>query len=114
MLPRRPKIMQAFASSSPAGERSSRPDISFAEKFARCWIPVAVVFYVLDLWRQTAAGLTNGSGRPFGDDFINYWSAGYLAWRQRAAEIYDWSAFHAFQEQVVGSALDFYRPFCSS
>jgi len=73
------------------------------------WIAVASVVYVADLLRQTRDRLTNGAGRPFGDDFINYWSAAALAWHGRAAEIYDWSAFHAFEERVVGAALDFYH-----
>lgn len=110
MFRRRPKMMPASAlPSSTGGEKISRPELSLAEKFARCWIPLAALFYALDLWRQTAAGLTNGSGRPFGDDFLNYWSAAQLAWHRRAAEIYDWSAFHAFQELVVGSTLAFYH-----
>jgi arabinofuranan 3-O-arabinosyltransferase len=77
--------------------------------FAVCWIAVASAVYVFDLLRQTRDGLTNGAGRPFGDDFINYWSAAFLAGHGRAAEIYDWSAFHAFEERVAGAALDFYH-----
>lgn len=73
------------------------------------WIAVASVVYLADLLRQTRDGLTNGAGRPFGDDFINYWSAAFLAWHGRAAEVYDWSAFHAFEERVAGAALDFYH-----
>lgn len=70
---------------------------------------MASAVYLFDLLRQTKDGLTNGAGRPFGDDFINYWSAAFLAWHGRAAEIYGWSAFHAFEERVVGAALDFYH-----
>jgi arabinofuranan 3-O-arabinosyltransferase len=77
--------------------------------FAISWIAVAGAVYVFDLLRQTRAGLTNGAGRPFGDDFINYWSAASLAWHGRAGEIYDWSAFHAFEERVAGAGLDFYH-----
>jgi len=76
---------------------------------AVCWIAVAGAAYVIDLLRQTHNGLTNGAGRPFGDDFINYWSAAFLAWHGRASEIYDWTGFHAFQESVVGASLDFYH-----
>jgi arabinofuranan 3-O-arabinosyltransferase len=77
--------------------------------FAISWIAVAGAVYVFDLLRHTRAGLTNGAGRPFGDDFINYWSAASLAWHGRAGEIYDWSAFHAFEERVAGAGLDFYH-----
>ena len=76
---------------------------------AVCWTAVAGVAYVIDLLRQTHDGLTNGAGRPFGDDFINYWSAAFLAWHGRAAEIYDWAAFHAFEQGVAGATLDFYH-----
>jgi arabinofuranan 3-O-arabinosyltransferase len=76
---------------------------------AVCWIAVAAVAYVADLLRQTHAGLTNGALRPFGDDFINYWSGAFLAWHGRAPEIYNWNAFHAFELGVVGASLDFYH-----
>lgn len=49
------------------------------------------------------------AGRPFGDDFINYWSAAWLAFHGRAAEIYDWNAFHVFQTGVAGAPIDFYH-----
>jgi hypothetical protein len=74
-----------------------------------CWIVVLATAYALDLVRQTKHGLTNGLGRPFGDDFINYWSAPFLAWSGRASDVYDWQAFHDFQQTVVGGHLQFYR-----
>ncbi len=76
---------------------------------AFCWIAVAGVAFVVVLFQHTAVGLTDGTGRPFGDDFINYWSSAYLSWHGRAAESYDWNAFHAFEKGVVGAALDFYH-----
>jgi len=50
--------------------------------------------------------LVNAAGRPFGDDWINFWSGSFLALHSRAAEIYDLNAFHAFQQTVVGPPLD--------
>ena len=76
---------------------------------AICWIPVAAAIYVFDLLRQTRDGLSDGAGRPFGDDFINFFSGPYLAWHGRAAEIYDWNAFHAFEMSVAGPSLGFYH-----
>jgi hypothetical protein len=73
------------------------------------YIAVAALCYLFDLLQQTRDHLTNGAGRPFGDDFINYWSAAFLAWHGRAAEIYDALAFHAFQQSVVGAPLDGYH-----
>ncbi len=54
---------------------------------ARCWLVIAFAAYVIDLLRQTHDGLTDGIHRPFGDDFVNYWSGAYLALHGRAAEV---------------------------
>jgi arabinofuranan 3-O-arabinosyltransferase len=85
------------------------PQSAWPVVLARCAIPVMAVAYVVDLVRQTRDGLTNGDGRPLGDDFINYWSAAVLSAHGRAREVYDWTAFHAFHEILTGSALDFYH-----
>src|ERR1700674_1242342 len=76
---------------------------------ARSFAAVAGIIYFYDLWRQTQDHLTNGAGRPFGDDFINYWSAAYLALHGRAAEIYNPAAFHAFEQSVAGTPIDAYH-----
>jgi arabinofuranan 3-O-arabinosyltransferase len=75
------------------------------DKVARTYVAVAIVAYVVDLLRQTHERLTDGMGRPFGDDFINFWSGPFLAWHQRPAEIYNFAAFHAFEQSVVGASL---------
>src|ERR1700733_2732369 len=84
-----------------------RPELIF--KIARCYVAAAFVIYVIDLLRQTRDGLTDGIERPFGDDFINFWSGAFLAWHQRAAEIYNFGAFHAFEQSVVGVHLQGYH-----
>jgi hypothetical protein len=76
---------------------------------ARSFVAAALFVYFFDLLHQTQHGLTNGAGRPFGDDWVNYWSGGFLALRGRAAEVYDLHAFHAFQQAVVGAPLDGYH-----
>ena len=76
---------------------------------ARSFVAAALFGYFFDLLHQTHNHLINAVGRPFGDDWVNYWSAGYLALHGRAAEIYDLPAFHAFQETIVGSPLDGYH-----
>ena len=76
---------------------------------ARSFVAAALFGYFFDLLHQTHNHLVNAAGRPFGDDWVNYWSAGYLALHGRAAEIYDLSAFHAFQQTIVGSPLDGYH-----
>ncbi|WP_271613753.1 glycosyltransferase family 87 protein [Bradyrhizobium sp. CCBAU 51627] len=76
---------------------------------ARCWIVVAAIGYVINLLGRTRVDLTDGIRSPFGDDFINYWSGAYLALHGRAAEVYDFVAFHDFETSVVGPHIDFYH-----
>jgi hypothetical protein len=73
---------------------------------ARSFVAAALFGYFYDLLHQTHDHLLNAQGRPFGDDWINFWSGAYLALHGRAAEIYDLNAFHAFQQTVVGAPLD--------
>ncbi len=76
---------------------------------ARSFVAAALIGYFFDLLQQTQNRLVNAAGRPFGDDWLNYWSGGYLALHGRAAEIYNLHAFHAFQETIVGAPLDGYH-----
>ncbi|MEJ0078206.1 MAG: glycosyltransferase family 87 protein [Alphaproteobacteria bacterium] len=69
------------------------------------WIALAGAFVAFDLWRKTGVGLTDGDGRPIGDDFVNYFSGAWLALHQRVGEIYHWPAYHAFQGELVGAAV---------
>jgi hypothetical protein len=76
---------------------------------AQCWIVIACMAYVADLLQQTRDGLSDGVRRPFGDDFVNYWSGAFLALHGRVAEVYDFAAFHAFEQAVTGPAIQFYH-----
>ena len=80
-------------------------DPTLTRRVAHVWVALAGAFCAFDLWRKTGVGLTDGGGRPIGDDFINYFSGAYLALHQRVAEIYHWPAYHAFQEALVGAAV---------
>jgi hypothetical protein len=73
------------------------------------WIGLAFVAYLLDLLQQTKDGLSNGLGRPFGDDFVNYWSGPFLALHGRVAEVYDFAAFHAFEQSVTAQTIQYYH-----
>lgn len=94
---------------APATRRRSLLDDDLVRAMAQCWVVMAAIYCIFDLPRQLTDGLTNGAGRPFGDDYINYWSAAYLAVHQQAKLIYDWSGFHAFQQSVVGPELGNYH-----
>ena len=72
---------------------------------AHVWVALAGAFCLFDMIAKAVVGWTDGDGRPIGDDFINYFSGAFLALHQRAAEIYHWPAYHAFQEQLVGAAV---------
>jgi len=76
---------------------------------ARSFVGAAAFAYVFDLLRQTHDHLTNGAGRTFGDDFINYWSGGFLALHGRAMEVYSFAGFHAFEQSVAGPATGPYH-----
>ena len=80
-------------------------DDALLRRIAHMWIALAGAFCAYDLWRKTGVGLTDGDGRPIGDDFVNYFSGAYLALHQRVAEIYHWPAYHDFQEHLVGAAV---------
>jgi arabinofuranan 3-O-arabinosyltransferase len=80
-------------------------DAALLRKVAHVWIALAGAFCLFDLWRKTGVGLTDGDGRPIGDDFINYFSGAFLALHQRLPEIYHWPSYHAFQGQLAGAAV---------
>jgi arabinofuranan 3-O-arabinosyltransferase len=79
------------------------------EKIAYCGVALGIIGYFGDLRGQSLDGLTDGAGRPFGDDFVNFWSGAFLAWHHRAADIYNFDAFHAFEQSVVGAHLKGYH-----
>lgn len=81
----------------------------FVITVARSFVAAALFGYFVDLWHQTHHQLVNAVGRPFGDDWVNYWSGAYLALQGRAAEIYNLHVFHAFQQTIVGSPLGGYH-----
>jgi len=73
------------------------------------WIGLAAIAWLIDLLQQTREGLSNGLGRPFGDDFVNYWSGAFLAFHGRVAEVYDFAAFHAFEQSVTAQSIQYYH-----
>ena len=73
------------------------------------WIGLATSAWFIDLLQQTREGLSNGLGRPFGDDFVNYWSGAFLAFQGRVAEIYDFAAFHAFEQSITAQSIQYYH-----
>jgi hypothetical protein len=94
-----------MATAEPPEKPSTILPIESLLRLARWYAAGAALIYFVDLLRQTRAHLTDGAGRPFGDDFVNYWTAASLAVHHRAAEIYNAVAFHLAQQAVVGPAL---------
>src|ERR1700761_3699901 len=94
---------------SPAASTGVLTNPARLRLIARLWIVIAFVTYLIDLLRQTHDGLTDGIRRPFGDDFVNYWSGPYLALHGRAIEVYNFAAFHAFERSITGPSLDYYH-----
>ena len=83
-------------------------DSGLIVRVARVWVVIAAAVYAADMLRTGASSLTDANGRPLGDDFLNYWSGAFLAWHGRAADVYNWPAYHAFQQSVVGAGVDNY------
>jgi arabinofuranan 3-O-arabinosyltransferase len=98
-----------FGSGLKAAPRRSIFDDDLVIAVARCWVVIAFVFCCIDFPRQLTDGFTDGNGRPFGDDYVNYWSAAYLAVHGKAQVIYDWTAFHMFQQSATGQNLGNYH-----
>lgn len=76
-----------------------------------CWgIVAAVVSLALlagDAFAHLTHGVTNGTGEQLARDFINYWSGAKLAMAGQALQAYDRSAFHLYQQTLIGPASEF-------
>jgi arabinofuranan 3-O-arabinosyltransferase len=98
---------------SPVLTPDAREDGKSRSLFHRYLVPVALGTWLLlsyygslfVLLGQTKDGLSDGTGHPFGDCFINFWSAARLAMNGQIADIYNWDAFHAFQQNTVNADL---------
>jgi arabinofuranan 3-O-arabinosyltransferase len=102
-------IMQEPSARAPLRSRASASVRSLIDRIAFFYIAIAAVLYVTYLLRQAHDRLTDGAGRAFGDDLINFWAGPYLAWHGRAAEIYNLSAFHVFEQSIVGQHIHVYE-----
>ena len=76
---------------------------------ARIWCLIWPVLLAAHLVSQIKAGWTDGIDRPFGEDFLNFWSGARLAVTGDWASIYNITAFHDFQVAVVGHTIDLYH-----
>src|SRR5258705_6234188 len=83
----------ASVPSATAGERLA----GRLRRIAVTWTLIAAAVYMVDLFQQTRVGLTNGGGRPVGDDFINYLAAARPTPLRPAHEVYQDPALHALQ-----------------
>jgi hypothetical protein len=101
------------AGKNPVLSQSGGPDLltnpARLRLIAWLWIGLAAIAWLIDLLQQTKEGLSNGLGRPFGDDFVNYWSGAFLAFHGRVAEVYDFAAFHAFEQSVTAQSIQYYH-----
>jgi arabinofuranan 3-O-arabinosyltransferase len=96
---------QGFGARAIFGVDTMPVSLGFIKRLACCFITAYVVFYFNDLL-QKARGIID---RAIGDDFINFWSGPYLAWHHRAAEIYNFAAFHTFEQSITGRDLQAYQ-----
>lgn len=78
-------------------------------RVARIWLCVAAPLLLFILTRQMRDGWSDGTGAPFGEDFINFWSGARLALDGQWPIVYDIAALHAYQNQVVGAEIGLYH-----
>jgi hypothetical protein len=78
-------------------------------RIGRVWCIVVGALLALYLASELRVGWTNGAGRPFGEDFINFWSAARLGVTGQYTLVYDLARFHRFEEAIVGAPLDLYH-----
>ena len=83
--------------------------LDWTKRFARFAVALAAVLYFNDVLQDARGGMTDGFGHVIGDDFINFWSAPFLAWHHRAADIYNFIIFHSFEQSFVGQSLQDYH-----
>src|ERR1700734_241952 len=91
-----PMSVQGFRASPKRALFDALLEPARLRRIAIAWIAAAACALALHLWSQTAAGLTDGDGHPFGDDFLNFWSAPRLALLGRIGDVYDFARFHQF------------------
>ena len=83
--------------------------LDWTKRLARFAVALAIVFYFNDVVQDARGGMTDGFGHAIGDDFINFWSGPFLAWHHRAADIYNFTIFHSFEQSVIGQSLQDYH-----
>ena len=64
-------------------------------------VSVAILAYLLG----ASSGTLDWRGRPLGTDFSQVWTAGQMVLDGRAAEVWNWGAHRAVQEQLHGPRL---------
>lgn len=78
-------------------------------RIALAWVGAAALAAIFRVWLETRVGLTNGHGIPLGEDFINFWSGAVMAATGKARAVYDFNAFHAFQQTIVRGPIQLYH-----
>lgn len=68
---------------------------------------VSLTLLAADALAHLTHGVTNAAGEQLSRDFINYWSGAKLAMTGQALQAYDRSAFHLYQQTLVGPASEF-------
>lgn len=100
-------IVSSVAASTPGAASLFAPER--LRRIGILWLVITGTLLLARLYGQTRAGLTDGAGHPFGEDFLNFWSAPALAVQGRVSEIYDIARFHGFQVDAVGHPIDLYH-----
>ena len=76
-----------------------------------CFVALAYAWVAIPLTLIPLRDLKTYSGGPAGNDFLAFYSAGLLAWRGAAADVYDLARLFATQDAVSGTATHLPFPY---
>jgi arabinofuranan 3-O-arabinosyltransferase len=95
-----------------AGARSSWPPLRCGLPIVcLCLIALAYAWVAIPLALIPIRDLSVYSGGPAGNDFLAFYSAGLLAWRGRAADVYDLAKLFVAQDAISGTATHLPFPY---
>jgi hypothetical protein len=78
-------------------------------RIARIWLAVSALLLLVRWHQQMAVGWTDGVDRPFGEDYLNFWSGAKLALSGQVHTLYRIDDYHRFQVETVGHSIDLYH-----
>ena len=107
------RCLDGLARLAPVKPRPPISEMLFDEArlvaLGRIWCAIAAPLLIFHVARQFQVDWTDGAGAPLGEDFLNFWSGAYLSMTGQWPVIYDFEAFHRFENSIVGGVIGLYH-----